>query len=65
MAESTGITINIITNANMGFEEAARPLIKWLSENSNPHAKVIVTSIGAELLHGEKYTGEILDYIKD
>ena len=35
------------------FEEAARPLIKWLAENVNPHHKVVVTSIGAELLSGE------------
>lgn len=44
------------------FKEAALPLIKWLAENKNPHAKVIVTSIGAELLEGVRGTGEILDY---
>lgn len=47
------------------FEEAARPLIKWLCDNCNPHAKVIVTPVSAELLHGVRATGEILDYIKD
>jgi hypothetical protein len=35
------------------FEEAARPLIKWLAENVNPHHKAIVTSVGAELVSGE------------
>lgn len=47
------------------FKESALPLIKWLAENKNPHAKVIVTSIGAELLEGIRSTGEIVDYVKD
>ena len=46
------------------FEAAARPLIQWLNENTNPHAQVIVTVDSAELL-----TAEIIvktqDYIKD
>lgn len=47
------------------FEEAARPLIKWLCENVHPHHSVIVTSTNAELLEGECTTGEILDYLRD
>lgn len=35
------------------FEEAARPLIKWLNENSHPHACVLVDTMMAELLSGE------------
>lgn len=35
------------------FEEAAKPLIKWLNENANPHSKVIVDSTSAELVSGE------------
>ncbi|WP_223497871.1 hypothetical protein [Serratia sp. JSRIV001] len=35
-----------------GFEEAAKPLIKWLAENVHPHHTVIVTSTNAELLEG-------------
>lgn len=35
------------------FEEAAKPLIKWLNENTTPHSKVIVDSISAELVSGE------------
>jgi hypothetical protein len=31
------------------FEEAAKPLIKWLAENVHPHHTVIVTSTNAEL----------------
>lgn len=34
------------------FEEATRPLIKWLNENSNPHAYVTVDTMGAELFSG-------------
>lgn len=48
-----------------GFEEAARPLIKWLCENWHPHVKVIVTPTGAELLSGEEITGQIMDYVRD
>ncbi len=47
------------------FEEAARPLMKWLSENCNPHNIAVVTSSNAELYSGEMGTGEILDYISD
>lgn len=35
------------------FKEASKPLIKWLNENANPHASVIVDCTGAELLTGE------------
>lgn len=47
------------------FENASRPLIKWLSENAHPHMKVIVTSTRAELLEGQKTTGEITEYLRD
>lgn len=47
------------------FKEAVLPLIKWLAENKNPHAKVIVTCTDAQLLEGIRSTGEILDYVKD
>ena len=46
------------------FEEAVRPLIKYLAENHNPHVTVIVTSNGAELLLGETIFNTD-DYIKD
>lgn len=35
------------------FEEAAKPLIKWLAENVNPHHQAVVTSTDAELLSTE------------
>jgi hypothetical protein len=46
------------------FEEAARPLIKWMAENVHPHHTAIVTATGAELLEGQCSTGEVLDYTK-
>ena len=35
------------------FEAASKPLIKWLNENANPHASVIVDCTQAVLLTGE------------
>ena len=35
------------------FEELAKPLIKWLNENTNPHSKIIIDSTSAELVSGE------------
>lgn len=35
------------------FEEAAKPLIKWLNENANPHASVIVDVTNATLFTSE------------
>ncbi|WP_181939707.1 hypothetical protein [Pectobacterium odoriferum] len=35
------------------FEEAAKPLIKWLAENVHPHHTAIVSSNHAELLQSE------------
>jgi hypothetical protein len=35
-----------------GFEEAVRPLMKWLAENKNPHTRVIVESSTAEVVEG-------------
>ena len=47
------------------FNEAARPLIRWLCENVHPHHSAIVTPIGAELMEVRVATGQILDYVKD
>lgn len=47
------------------FEEAARPLIKWLCENVHPHHSVIVTPTNAELLECLFSTGQVLDYVCD
>lgn len=47
------------------FNEAVRPVIKWLNDNMNPHATVIITPTNAELVEGVMSTGKVLDYIKD
>lgn len=47
------------------FEEAARPLVKWLCENVHPHHCVVVTPTTAELLEGQCSTGEITEYLRD
>jgi hypothetical protein len=43
----------MLTNTQRNeFENATKPLIKWLSENCNPHAQVVVDSTSAELFEG-------------
>ncbi len=46
------------------FKELTSPLIRFLNENCNPHAKIIIETDSAELLMGECafYTKE---FIKD
>ena len=46
------------------FEDLSRPLIKWLNDNSAPHAVIIIEVDSARLLSGELgfYTK---DFIKD
>ncbi|WP_208093568.1 hypothetical protein [Serratia ureilytica] len=39
--------------ATGSFEDAARPLIRWLAENGHPHHTAIVTSNRAELLEAQ------------
>lgn len=47
------------------FEKAAMPLIKYLNNGVfNPHLKVIVTSISAELLSGE-LSIHTTEFVKD
>ncbi len=46
------------------FEEAARPLIKWLNDNGHPHMTIIVTPTGAELLSAEA-AFQTHDYLRD
>jgi len=52
------------TDAGLDFEQAARPLIKWLSENVHPHHTAIVTNDSAELLEGAQ-TVRTNEFIKD
>ena len=34
------------------FEEAARPLVKYLKEQHHPHVTAVVTAVNAELVEG-------------
>ena len=46
------------------FDQAARPLMKWLSDNCHPHVCVIVDYAHAELKEGVRnFVTE--DYVKD
>lgn len=51
-------------NETSKFEEAARPLIKWLNENRHPHVIAIVDTGSAEL-HEAVCRIVDTDYIKD
>ncbi|WP_447886767.1 hypothetical protein [Serratia fonticola] len=46
------------------FEEAAKPLIKWLAENVNPHSAAVVDCTSAVLYSGEK-SFQTEEYLKD
>lgn len=46
------------------LREAAKPLVKFLNENYNPHCKVIVEVDGVEIVSGE-VTVKIEEFIKD
>jgi len=36
------------------LEEVARPLIKWINDNANPHAIIVIDGSSAVLYSGEK-----------
>jgi hypothetical protein len=46
------------------FEEKARPLMEWMSENFDPHVKVIVDYSDAEILQSSM-TFRTDDYVVD
>lgn len=48
----------------VGFEAAARPLVKWLAQNVHPHHTAIVTGVDAQLLEGS-CTFKTHDYLVD
>lgn len=52
------------TYRGMNFDAAAKPLIRWLSENVNPHHSVIVTPVSAELVATEQ-TFQTEEFLKD
>jgi hypothetical protein len=50
---------------NLEFDKIARLMMKWLNDNCNPHADVIITPTNARLLAGVHTTGDIFDYVRD
>lgn len=46
------------------FESLARPLVEWLNKNANPHAKIIIDSMSAEVVHGQ-YGFHTDEFLKD
>ncbi|EGH3481562.1 TPA: hypothetical protein MO487_000370 [Salmonella enterica subsp. houtenae serovar 43:z4,z23:-] len=44
------------------FENAVKPLIKWLNENANPHAVIVVEVGGAVLYSGDDGLKECLGH---
>lgn len=46
------------------FEEASRPLIKFINDYFDPHTKVIVETDGAEIVSGEM-SMKTDEFIKD
>ncbi len=46
------------------FEKLARPLIKFLNDNTNPHTKIIIDTDSAEIVYG-KCAFNTYEYIND
>jgi hypothetical protein len=46
------------------FEEAVKPLIKWMAENQCAHSHVVVSGTHAELFHGQK-AFSTFEYVRD
>lgn len=46
------------------FKSASKPLVKWLNENANPHATVIVEVDGATLYSAESHA-PVREFMKD
>lgn len=45
---------NVIPDVIESFEDATKPLMKYLSENHHPHTKCIVESNSSEIVEGVK-----------
>lgn len=58
------ISVNSAFKIISSFEEASRPLMKYLGENHHPHTSAYVRNDLAELLEGQEVFGT-KDYILD
>lgn len=47
------VTKRVENSKQESFEAAAKPLIKWLNDNANPHAVIVVKTDSAVLYSGE------------
>jgi len=46
------------------FEALAKPLVEWINANKNPHTKIVVDCMGAEVVDG-CYGFHTDEYVKD
>jgi len=46
------------------FEDLAKPLVKWLNANGNPHSVIIIETDGARLMMG-LCSVPIVEFIED
>jgi hypothetical protein len=56
---------NIEKDKLQSFEDAARPLIKWMCENKHPMHSAIITGTSCELLESPLSSPKIFDYVTD
>lgn len=46
------------------FEDAVKPLMRYLALHHCPHSHIVVTAVGAELFHGQKSFNSF-EFVKD
>ena len=46
------------------FEKLAKPLVKWLNENGNPHSIIVIECDSARVYDGE-CSSPVSEFIKD
>jgi len=46
------------------FEALAKPLVEWINANKNPHTKIVIDCMGAEVVDG-CYGFHTDEYVKD
>jgi hypothetical protein len=54
----------VTTEQRKEFEALARPLVKFLNDNFNPHTEIVIDCDSARILSGECGV-PIHDYVKD
>lgn len=54
VAKFRPLTKPVFDVAENSFEDLARPLIKWINDNANPHAVILIDATSAVLYSGER-----------